>query len=333
MAASGGPDSRFQILSLDGGGVRGLYSAVVLAALEADTGVRITEAFDLVAGTSTGGIIALALGAGMTPREIVEFYAKFGPRIFPHGAVSRLSRWVRHWVRPKHDSNALKMALIETFGDRPLGRSNLRLVVPAYNLREREVYLFKTPHHPRYRRDGVVPMWKVALATAAAPTYLAGCTEVDGIPLVDGGVWANNPVVVAIVEAVARLDAALDEVRAFSLGTANEVWAPPAKLLNGGKFTWRHAGVDAALGGQAHGASGQAELLLGRERYLRAAPLVPKDLLALDTHRLADLESRARSDSRKLSPEFVRLFGGHRARAYAPLTNDKEGACHGDRES
>jgi len=73
---------RFQILSLDGGGLRGMYTAAVLARLEEDLGIRIVDHFDLIAGTSTGGIIALGLGLGMTPREILEFYAAHGPRIF-----------------------------------------------------------------------------------------------------------------------------------------------------------------------------------------------------------------------------------------------------------
>lgn len=73
---------RFQILSLDGGGLRGMFSAAVLARLEDDLQLRITDHFDLIAGTSTGGIIAIGLGLGLTPREIVEFYAEHGPRIF-----------------------------------------------------------------------------------------------------------------------------------------------------------------------------------------------------------------------------------------------------------
>ncbi len=73
---------RFQILSLDGGGIKGLFSAAVLASIEEDLGIRITDHFDLVTGTSTGGIIALGLGIGLRPREIVEFYVREGPRIF-----------------------------------------------------------------------------------------------------------------------------------------------------------------------------------------------------------------------------------------------------------
>ena len=328
-APTDGDRRRFQILSLDGGGIRGLYSAAVLAALEADTGVSITESFDLVAGTSTGGIIALALGAGISPSEILEFYARLGPKIFPHSRLSRTWRAVRHLFRPKHDSAVLQHALVETFGDRLLESSRLRLVVPAFNLRDREVYLFKTPHNIRYRRDGRVPMWQVAMATAAAPTYLDGCTTVDHVPLVDGGVWANNPVVVGIVEAVTNLGVSLDGVRALSLGTGDEIWSPPASLLHGGCWAWRRAAIDVALAGQSHGASAQACHLLGKSRYLRAAPLVPKGLLALDTDRLEELRSRALVDSRKLSPAFVQMFGGHQASRFTAPGNGREGGSDG----
>lgn len=73
---------RFQILSLDGGGIKGLFSAAVLAKIEEDLGVTVADHFDLITGTSTGGIIALGLGIGLHPREIVHFYVSQGPAIF-----------------------------------------------------------------------------------------------------------------------------------------------------------------------------------------------------------------------------------------------------------
>src|SRR5262245_9079006 len=92
------PFSRFQILSLDGGGIKGLVSAAVLAAIEDDLDVNIVDHFDLIAGTSTGGIIAMALGLGLRPREIVEFYVREGPAVFP-----KLFGWrsLQHWLYRK----------------------------------------------------------------------------------------------------------------------------------------------------------------------------------------------------------------------------------------
>jgi len=85
------PKRRFQILALDGGGIKGIFSAAFLAALEDDLKTRITDHFDLIAGTSTGGLIAIALGLGLSPREIVRFYMKHGPAIFPGAKRSHLN--------------------------------------------------------------------------------------------------------------------------------------------------------------------------------------------------------------------------------------------------
>lgn len=100
---------RFQILSLDGGGIKGIFSAAVLAHLEDDLQIRITDHFDLLTGTSTGGIIALALGRGMRPREVVQFYVENGPKIFPSSVWISLRRCLRN----KFDAAALEIALKE----------------------------------------------------------------------------------------------------------------------------------------------------------------------------------------------------------------------------
>jgi len=98
------------------------------------------------------------------------------------------------------------------------------LVVPSYNLGENAVYLFKTPHHVRLRRDFRVTMWAVAMATSAAPTYFpAFRLPTDHVRLVDGGVWANNPAMVGVTEAVSMFGCALDEIRVLSVGTTTSV--------------------------------------------------------------------------------------------------------------
>src|SRR5438105_8023117 len=95
-------ESQFQILSLDGGGVRGVFSAAILAAIEEDHQTRISNHFDLIAGTSTGGILALALGLGIPPKDILAFYFKLGPKIFanPVGMRSAL-----HWFYAKYPAS------------------------------------------------------------------------------------------------------------------------------------------------------------------------------------------------------------------------------------
>lgn len=191
--------NRFQILALNGGGARALFSAHVLQCLEEDTGMAIRDTFDLIAGTSAGGIIALALGSGLSPGVIRDMYSDLIPRIFPN-------RWrmLRQLVRTAYDPAPLRVALASIFGDRILGDSDIPLVVPAWNVDTGQVYVFKTPHHERLARDWRDPMIDVAMATTASPTFFPAA-RLGNVRLIDGGVWANNPSVVAVAEAIGLL--------------------------------------------------------------------------------------------------------------------------------
>jgi predicted acylesterase/phospholipase RssA len=307
-----------QLLALDGGGLRGMFSAAVLAGLEEDLGTPIADHVDLIAGTSTGGLIALGLGAGLTARELVELYISLGPRTF-----SNPLRWkaVRQLVRPKYRASALRNALQETFGDRLLRDSTKRLVVPAYDLGRDEVYLFKTPHHPRLRRDWRVPMWEVAMATSAAPTYLpAHRLGRDRVRLVDGGVWANNPTIVAIAEATSMLGANIQDIRVLSLGTTSDLTHRSSRLDRGGLLRWGLTGsaVDVILRGQSYGAYTQAIHLLGPDDVLRLDPVVPPRLQRLDRVEVDDILGWAASESRKIAPLVAERFIAHRPMPYAP---------------
>jgi predicted acylesterase/phospholipase RssA len=106
---------RFTVLSIDGGGVRGIFAAAVLASLERDTGTRITDHFDLVVGTSTGGIIALGLGAGMSPEEILALYLGNANSIFPAWRRSILARPLS-LVRAKYKADGLRRVVQQVFG-------------------------------------------------------------------------------------------------------------------------------------------------------------------------------------------------------------------------
>jgi len=317
----------FQILAIDGGGVRGIFAAAVLAGLEDDLGSPVGRHFDLVVGTSTGGIIALALGAGLTPREILDFYLSEKDRIFanPFGW-----RRLRHPFGPKYGPRRLQEALERIFGAILLGESKIPLVVPSYNLSENQVYLFKTPHHPRLRRDHKVPMWAVAMATAAAPTYfptfrLPG----DQVRLVDGGVWANNPAMVGVTEAVGLFDRRLEDVRLLSLGTTSSTRARQSRLDNAGLLRWAYGPnvVDVLLRGQSEGAFAQAQHLIGPGNAYRLDPVAP-DEAALDRCDAKELIAKASHHSRVFCPTFEAVFASHTPVPYVPLTdpNEKAGA-------
>jgi patatin-like phospholipase/acyl hydrolase len=312
------PTERFQILSLDGGGVRGLFSAAVLAAIEEDLQVVLTDHFDLIAGTSTGGIIALGLGLGMRPREIVDFYLKHAPAIFRNPG----RRTLRHWVRAKYPSEPLVEALRHALGERPFGESTKRLVIPSYDIGEDDVHCFRTPHHERLRRDYRLPAWKVALATASAPTYFPACREVDRARLIDGGVWANNPAMVALVEAVATLQVPIKHVSMLSLGTYDPVAKRHRRVDGGGKVAWLrdNAAIDVVLRAQSIGIANHVRLLLGGDRVLRIDPKVPPQDVSLDNVRgIDELIARAAHHSRILMPAIKERFTSHKAASYEPL--------------
>lgn len=306
----------FQILALDGGGIKGVFSAAVLTAIEEDLGVLVTDHFDLITGTSTGGIIAIGLGLGLRPRQMLEFYVDKGAQIFRNrSGLNSLMHWLLH----KYPQNRLREALCEVFQERLLGDSVKRLVLPAYNLGEDDVYLFKTPHHERLRRDWKVPAWKVALATSAAPTYFPCCRHLEGMRLIDGGVWANNPTMVGIAEAVSVLNVPLAAIRVLSVGTCSSIVRRPATLNWGGKLLWAKSAVDVVMRGQSLGVQKQAVHLLGRDRVKRLDPRVPDSLFALDSVSADALVAKAAHESRIFMPTFKREFRPHRAAAYSPI--------------
>lgn len=315
VASSG----RFQILSLDGGGIKGLFSAAVLAAIEEDLGERITDHFDLIAGTSTGGLIAVGLGLGLRPREIVEFYLREGPSVFP----TRLA-WkpLQQWVYRKFSSAPLEAALKRCFKDKHFGDSTKRLVIPSYNLSVDDVYIFRTAHHERLRRDYKVPAWKVAMATSAAPTFFSAVRTVDNTRLVDGGVWANNPAMVALVEAYGVLNVPIEQIAMLSIGTSSAVTQRKSRLDEGGILSWvtENTVVDIIMRGQSIGATNQAKFLLSEERFERLNPEVPPNEFSLDgVHKADDLIGKASHYSRVFTPRYQQKFGVHRAAEFRPV--------------
>ncbi|TAM48251.1 MAG: patatin [Gammaproteobacteria bacterium] len=315
-------DGITRVLSIDGGGIKGVLPAAFLAEVEAATGKRIVDHFDVIAGTSTGGIIALGLGLGLSAREILDFYLNKGPAIFyqypsPSSVWGRARAVTRKWLRrarhvvmPKYDPDRLRQALTEAFGARILGESQTRLVIPAYHALRREVYVFKTSHDPRFQADWKQSVVDVALATAAAPTYFPGHRLPNGAALIDGGIWANNPVGIAAVETVGVLDRDRKRVKILSLGCTEATWSVPPQA--GGKDLFL-AASDLFLQGQSKGAIGAAKLLIGHTesdpRLFRCSPTVAHGTFDVDTvDMIEDLRGLGSSSGREASPLLNKIF-------------------------
>lgn len=224
----------FQILALSGGGFMGLFTASVLAELEEQLGRPIATCFDMIAGTSVGGIIGLGLASGTTATDIRDAFVQEGPNIFavtppPKGDLATYVKLVRMAHRPLYSPAPLRKVIVKLVGDRLMGDLRRRIVVPTVNLTKGGVQLFKTSHHPTFGRDWKVPVLDVALATSAAPSYFPVHT-IGGQLYADGGLCANSPDQIAIHEACQYCDQTLDEVAVLSIGTttASFAWSKAA---------------------------------------------------------------------------------------------------------
>ncbi len=277
---------RFRILALDGGGIRGAFTAGVLMQLEKSTGQRFVEHFDLIVGTSTGGILAIGLGLGIEVSAILDLYCKRGAKIFSNRTwIERKLAAIRHFHRPKHSEVVLKSVLSDVFGDKKLGESSVRLVIPTFGAGKGTACTFKTAHHELLRFEHNKLAVDIAMATAAAPTYFkaAALTDREGETYVDGGVWANCPVIVGIVEAIHFLQQSLDEIHVLSIGTTKEI-LEFATRGRSGIIGWNEHVVNVMMAGQVTSAQAQAKLLLG-ERYHRIDALTQNGLYEFDDGR------------------------------------------------
>lgn len=231
----------FQILSLSGGGYRGLFTAEVLARLEEHAGRPIGECFDLIAGTSIGGIIALGLGMGQRAGSIRDAFLEEGITIFPprppapkRGIRARYAQYRSFVDGPKYDASALRRTVERIVGaETPLGAARTRLLIPAINMTEGRVQIFKTPHGPTLRVDQYLRAVDVAMATSAAPTFFP-LAKVGESFFADGGLVANSPDMCAVHEAVHFAGQRKEDVRVLSIGTTSAGFGLPASL--GGNF-------------------------------------------------------------------------------------------------
>ena len=321
-------DKPFRILSIDGGGICGILPASVLAELETRFlgGGSVVNHFDMVAGTSTGGIIALGLAHGLSGREVQRFYLERGHRVFPNpNPIVRGWRRIRRWHRPAYSSKALKQELLGIFGDTPLEDARVRLCIPSFEGIHGEPWIYKTPHHPDYRKDRVERMVTVALATSAAATYLRAVPN-NGYLMVDGGLWANNPIMNAVTDALACFDIRRSQIRILSLGCGETPFKVDPGRAKGGLFQWRDA-IRAAMRAQSHNALGQAYLLVGKENVVRLDAPETANPIPMDDHRraAAELPLIARALVEGSGHHIQGLFLKDAAAPYEPCTHSRIG--------
>lgn len=283
-------DKPFRILSIDGGGIRGILPATLLAEFEARhlDGRSAGDYFDLIAGTSTGGIIALGLSVGMRASEILQIYIDHGEAIFPpiQPPLRRLKsalRFLHSLSRYRYERPPLERELRKIFADRQLGDAHRRLCIPSFD-GFTEVHIFKTPHHPDFKMDWREQMVTAALATSAAPTFFSVYKNGDR-RFADGGVWANNPVMVALVDALTCHALDRRQIQILSLGCGeSDMFITEPQVRLGGLWHWKEI-ISSAMRLAGQNALGQAGLLVGRDHLVRIdAPLMPEDPIELDDY-------------------------------------------------
>ncbi|OGS11996.1 MAG: hypothetical protein A2234_05065 [Elusimicrobia bacterium RIFOXYA2_FULL_58_8] len=307
-----------RILSLDGGGIKGVFPAAFLANIEEQIEAPIGKYFDLIVGTSTGGILALGLGLGYSAKELLKFYEDLGPKVFTSSLPMKL---LRRLGFPKYSPAPLRRALANKFGKRKLGESSTRLMIPSMNMDSGEVHVFKTAHHPRLERDYKESVVEVAMATAAAPTYFPPHMSSSGIPFIDGGMWANSPVGFAVVEAIGVLGWERTTLEVLSLGcTATPFNQQLSWSLGSGELFWARKTSHTFMSGQESGSIGIAKLLAGEEHIHRYNPIVAGGKFSLDGIKgIPTLKGFGSSEARKALPKIKPLFFAEPTEPFSPF--------------
>ena len=218
-----GGNAFMKLLCLSGGGYLGLYTAAVLEKLEEEYEAPLARHFDLIAGTSIGGILALALAAEVRMSKVVEAMVDKGPDLFgdarPPSGIWGVLDLRKNIFRAKYRSEILRELIREFIPDDMLmGDLSHRVIVPAVNVTKGSPQLFKTGHHESFVRDPKKKVQDVALATSAAPTFFRMHT-IENERFVDGGLYANSPDLLAVHEACHFLGASEAEISVLSIGT------------------------------------------------------------------------------------------------------------------
>ena len=295
---------RFSILALDGGGTRGIYSAQVLAELEDRFDVPIRDRFDLIAGTSTGSIIAGAAATCVPMAEVVELFEKRASRIFPRKPLHFGFFGSRYSQKP------LEEVLRDCLPDATMGEISTPLMVTGSDISTGEVQVFKSRYLADlsfpYVRDGDIPLVEAILASSAAPTYFDP-VQVGGGLLADGGLWANNPSILAVTEAMSKFRRPVEQIHILSVGTGHSVNMYRQRRFWGIFTGWGHKKlISYFLNLQSQSSSNMAKLILG-ERYVRLDPEI-EDWSLDGTAHLGNLKALAVRDFTHRSEDILKTL-------------------------
>jgi len=270
-----------RILSIDGGGIKGIFAARFLAQIEKDNGVQICDYFDIIAGTSTGAIIAAALAIGIPAKEIVDLYDKNGETIFKEYKLNSNVKAIGNFKTifySRYDNKELKKCLQNIFKNKLLGDSRTRLLIPAVNLDTGGVEVFKTAHNAEFKNDYREKIVDILLSTTAAPTYFPAYDFKGRGRFIDGGVGANNPSNIAIIEALTRCQWDKESLYVLSIGYSDS----KEPVLRDIELNGVHAKdiINTFMNAESQYSNHISRFLIGNDHFIRIVP--EKSLSAFD---------------------------------------------------
>jgi predicted acylesterase/phospholipase RssA len=324
--------TKISILAVDGGGIRGIIPARVLQELEQRAGRPVAELFDLVAGTSTGGIIALGLttpaadGAGpaYSAADLVDLYVENGETIFPDSVLWKI-RSLGGLIEQRYDVRPLERLLRDRFGDMHLSSALTDVVIPSYDLSQPAPFFFKREYARDEAHTWDVEMWRVARATSAAPTFFDPAElppfEGEGAhALIDGGVFVNNPAACAYADALDLFGRDV-EIQVVSVGTGEAPSGQPGhaggpvryeEALHWGLAQWAHPMLNVVFDGVAKTVDYQLKRLCrhgeeGTPRYHRVQSALPTASAAMDNAERDNVERLVADAESLVAGEAARL--------------------------
>lgn len=314
---------KIKVLSLDGGGVRGYLTAKILFNIETflnkknNEDINIGQRFDLIVGTSTGGIIACALSIGKSAKEIFKLYETLIPKIF----IPK----TKGIFKPKYSNEILKKELREILGDKTLKDVKTRLCITSVDVENSSPRLHKSDYFDRNVLRQDEKLIDLALATSAAPTYFPLVNTKHSANLTDGGIVASNPSLVALIDAVQIADNNIDNVSLLSIGTGEQGHMPYDinKLQSGGKKNWMFSSkkrwkvfsflknqgapiIELLMESQAKLAHSQTKFLLN-DRYVRINPKLSFEVELDSVDKINNLKNLANINQSDLN-EIERLL-------------------------
>lgn len=253
-----------KILSIDGGGIRGVIPAVVIEALEYHTGKSVAQSFDMIAGTSVGGILALCLSNGYSGRTLVNLFRDHGKDIFPRSMLTS----VKGLFAAKYHNTALR-ELLESYLSNKLLSESGSVVIPSYELNIMSPFIFRS-NRAKLDREYDYLAVDVALATSAAPTYFkpADIWSVAGraYRCIDGGMYANNPAMMAYIDML-KSSGPDEKFMVVSIGTGQE--SISANIGGWGLSQWIRPILDVVFDGIGDTISYELSQILDEGNYYR----------------------------------------------------------------